>query len=128
MIKFNFAAAAALLGAVAIAATSANAQSRRTAMLPNAETAPPTQSLGGPIRQGSFCWVSTDPRGFGYWRSCAGGYDSFASAGRTPNQQPQPIPEGIDAYASARDAAANQYPGGGGGGGGSDSGGGGSAL
>lgn len=44
---------------------------------------PPPNSLGGPIRQGSFCWVSTDPRGFGYWRQCAGaqqGEDAYAAA------------------------------------------------
>jgi hypothetical protein len=129
MIKFNFALAATLLGIVAIGATSADAQGRKVHTSPEAAMAPPTQSLGGPVRQGNYCWISTDQRGFGYWRTCTAGYESFASAVQPPHQtQPQPIPDGFDAYAAAREAAANSYPGGGdgggsGGGGGGDSGG-----
>lgn len=66
---------------------------------------PPPNSLGGPIRQGSFCWVSTDPRGFGYWRQCAGAQ------------------QGEDAYAAARASAETMLGGGGGGDGGGSSGG-----
>jgi hypothetical protein len=127
MIKINFgtAAAVALLGATAFSAP-ADAQSRRALTAPSdAMMAPPTQSLGGPVRHGNYCWVSTDQRGFGYWRSCTVGYESFASAAQPPLQTPQPIPA-IDAYAAAREDASNMLGGGGGSGGdgGSGSGGG----
>jgi hypothetical protein len=101
MIRFNFIVAAALLGVAAVSATPADAQSRKAKPVAvETDLAPPTQSLGGPIRQGNHCWVTMDQRGFGYWRTCGGdGYQSYASAGKAPTQ---PMQDETDPYADAR--------------------------
>lgn len=36
----------------------------------NASTGPRTNSLGGPIKQGAYCWITTNLTGAGYWYSC----------------------------------------------------------
>jgi hypothetical protein len=125
MISFGKAAATSLVFVAMTAATPAAAQGRRTqAMIAPPEMGPPPmQSLGGPIRQGSYCWITTDNRGLGYWRLCGTGYESFAATGARGHPLSAPIPQ-TDPYAAAREADANLYPGGGGGGGGGDSGGG----
>jgi hypothetical protein len=35
-----------------------------------ADTMPQGHSPGGPIKQGKYCWVSTDSRGAGWWDVC----------------------------------------------------------
>lgn len=67
----------------------------------NASTAPQTNSLGGPIKQGGYCWITTTLTGAGYWDLC--GDSSSRYGGR------QPVGNAIDHGALA---------GGGGGGGG----------
>jgi len=125
-ISFGKIAATSLACAIAIATTPAAAQSRKsqTMVAPQDMGPPPTQSLGGPIRQGNYCWISTDHRGLGYWRTCGSGYESFASASKSQPPQTTPIPE-IDAWAAAREADSLMGGGDGGGGGGGDGGGGG---
>lgn len=36
----------------------------------NASTGPRTNSLGGPVKQGSYCWITTTLTGAGYWHLC----------------------------------------------------------
>ena len=35
-----------------------------------AQAAPAMHQAGGPIQQGRYCWVATDPHGSGWWDRC----------------------------------------------------------
>lgn len=67
----------------------------------HASTRPQGHSLGGPIKQGAYCWVSTNLTGAGYWALCGGNTN--------PQAMRQPGSNAVDHGALA---------GGGGGGGG----------